>query len=122
MDYLRLEELIIPKQSLKEVIPLITCSMGYGKTYTAINDLKKWYEKIEKIKIDMVIHLTPTASIKNQTIKDYANAEEFTAIDFIERGFKTRVQHFGTMKDYIKYDDGSKRILVVVDEIDQIVQ
>lgn len=82
-QYLSRKDIRLDGVDLDKDYPLLTQSMGSGKTYFVFTDeLKNVYESHSNKKIDIVIYATPTKALKNQTLIDYAeNATPLTEYD-----------------------------------------
>ena len=82
-EYLSRKDIKLDGVDLEKHYPLLTPSMGSGKTYFVFSgELKNVYESHSNRKIDIVIYATPTKALKNQTLIDYAgNATPLTEYD-----------------------------------------
>lgn len=71
-QYLSRKDIRLDGVDLEKDYPLLTPSMGSGKTYFVFTDeLRKVYENHSNRKIDIVIYCSPTTGLKEQTLLDY---------------------------------------------------
>lgn len=124
--YLTREDIRLDGIDWNKDYPLITPSMGAGKTYFVFSgELKNVYENHSNKKIDVVIYGVPTTSIKNQVLSDYdTNAVELNEEDLFSPNLKdkrVRVCCVSKLAAILKENVVAPRVnyLIALDEFDE---
>lgn len=128
--YLRREDINLDNVDLISDFPLITPSMGAGKTHAVVNGyVKEAFERKSGRKIVFQLLITPTKSLKNDVLKQYGESKvaPLCEADFLcpnDGDTKVRVACISQVGKFLRDGNEIKHLpdLVVFDELDEIAQ